>query len=516
MQKFTKFLCLALILLSTIITNAQEFDGYALFNRGNDNTTYLIDKNGDIAHTWSMDRPCNYAVLLMENGNIMRGAINQGNDLNGAAVGGMVQEITPQGDVVWEFVYSNEDHVSHHDITLMPDGNVLLTAWEVKNSTALDAAGYTGNSNVRWPTHFVEVSQIGDSSEGEIVWEWHIWDHLIQDIDETKPNFGVVSEHPELMNINVTTGGGGGPGGGGGGNSGDWFHVNGVNYNAERDQICFSSRFLSEVFIIDHSTTTEEAAGHTGGNAGKGGDFLYRWGNPANYGANGAQQLAGPVHDSRFIPDDGRPRGGFMQFFNNTGINGTSTVDAIELPLSADGYNYDMNADGTFGPDEVTYRHFCEDNANGQSASNSMSNGNVFVNLSQGYMYEADLEGNVIWQYVADSQKAFRYECAHPGVQVLTNTGVIEAQCDAVNSTNEIAAESIKISPNPSTGIFKINGISNEFSLEKITVTDLLGRTIQTLNPVQSIDLAEQAKGLYFLNLYFAEAGVVTKKVIIE
>jgi hypothetical protein len=513
MKNFTKFLCLAALLLVTITTTAQEFDGYALFNRNNDNTTYLIDKNGDIAHTWSLARPCNYAVLLMGNGNIMRGAVNQANILNGAAVGGLIQEIDPQGDVVWEFEYSSSDYVSHHDITLMPDGNVLLTAWEVKGSADLDAAGYTGSSNIRYPTHFVEVSQIGDTSEGEIVWEWHMWDHMIQDEDEDKPNYGNVLEHSELMNINVVTGGGGGGPGGGGG---DWFHVNGVNYAAERDQICFSSRFLSEVFIIDHSTTSLEAAGHTGGNSGKGGDFLYRWGNPENYGAIGSQEISGPVHDARFIPDDGRPRGGFLQFFNNEGVNGNSTVDAIELPLAADGYNYEKNADGTYDPSEASYRHLCEDDASGQSASNSMPNGNVFVNLSQGYMYEADLDGNVIWQYAADSQKAFRYVCDHPGVQVLTNIGVIEEQCSIVNGTNNIAIESIKISPNPSTGIFNVGGISEEYSLEKITVSDLLGREIQSLKQASAVDLTDHAAGVYFINLHFAEAGVVTKKVILE
>src|SRR5690606_34374153 len=58
----------------------------------------------------------------------------------------------------------------------------------------------------------------------------------------------------------------------------DLYHINSIKYNSELDQIAFSSPSLNEIFIIDHSTTTQESAGHRGGRWGKGGDFLYRWG----------------------------------------------------------------------------------------------------------------------------------------------------------------------------------------------------------------------------------------------
>ncbi len=508
MNKFSKLFCLIGILF--IFSNSvqgQEFDGYALYNSFNSNTTYLIDKNGDIANTWSLTRPCNYTVQLMENGNIMRGAVNQSNQINGPAVGGLIQEIDPDGNVVWEFVYSTTDHVSHHDISLMPDGNVLLTAWEVKNSTQLDSMGYTGTSNIRFPTQFIEVSQNGTG--GEIVWEWHLWDHLVQDVDPNKPNYGVVAEHPELMNINVPSSGFGGP------NNGDWFHINGVDYNPELDQIVFSSRFLNEVFIIDHSTTTVEAAGHTGGNSGKGGDLLYRWGNPSNFGASGVQTILGPVHDARWIPDDGRPRGGFIQFFNNDGDGISSTVDALELPFASDGYNYEWTAGQAYEPTGATWRHTCLDNADGQSASNSMPNGNTYVNLSGSYMYEVDVDGNLIWQYNSNSPKGFRYVCDHPGVQTLIAQEVIEDLCEIIDATNEIPKESVQISPNPSKGIFNIDVPIQGYQVANIQVFNLLGDKIQDFENDSTIDLSNSPSGIYFIAIRFDNGQLIANKVSI-
>jgi hypothetical protein len=47
-------------------------------------------------------------------------------------------------------------------------------------------------------------------------------------------------------------------------------HINSVAYNPELDQIMLSVREYCEVWIIDHGTTTAEAASHKGGKRGKG------------------------------------------------------------------------------------------------------------------------------------------------------------------------------------------------------------------------------------------------------
>jgi len=509
MKKLVLSLILALSFSSLYAQTSTEFDGYALYNQQNQNTAYLIDKDGDIAHSWNCNLPCNYTVLLKSNGNIVRGAVNPNNSLGGAAEGGRVQEIAPDGSIVWEFTYSNNSYLSHHDITIVND-NVLLTAWEVKSTSELTQAGFDDASGDKWPTHFVEVANNG-SGGGQIVWEWHLWDHMIQDHDSSKDNFGVVADNPQLMDINMLPEMGGGPGPGPGGNSGDWFHVNGVNYNADLDQIAFSSRHASEVFIIDHSTTSEEAATHFGGNSNQGGDLLYRWGNPSNYGAPGSQQIASAVHDVRWITNDGRPNGGFLQFYNNNGGgNSTSTVDAIETPRN--GYNYDLVPGQAYGPSSYDWRHTCNGYASGQSSHNSMSNGNTFVNMSggqggSGYMYESDSDGNVVWQYNAGgTPKAFRYECKDLGIiALLDNPCVIEETAIAENELLKL-----QISPNPSTGVFNITGIeSKDFT---ITIANAFGQMLKTQQSSR-IDLTDCASGLYFVH-YTDEKGLSTLKSI--
>ena len=437
MKSIKHIIASSLFFLITSISIAQTFDGYALYNRPNHNTTYLIDKNGSIAHSWTCAIVANYTVHLKENGNLVRGGVYWNYQLMAPALSGVIQELDANANIVWEYVYSTSTVVSHHDFAVLPNGNVILTAYEVKTGAELVAAGYSGGTFDMWPTHFIELQPDGNGS-ATIVWEWHMWDHMIQDFDNTKANFGVVANNPELMDVNVNVGTFGG---------GDWFHVNGVDYNPTLDQLVFSSRYTSELYIIDHSTTTAEAASHAGGNAGMGGDFLYRWGNPPNYGSTSPQIIPAAVHDPRWVKA-GRPNEGYIQFFNNDGGgSSSSTVEAINPPLS--GYNYTSLAT----PSVSDWSHTTLAYSQGQSASDRMSNGNTFVNLSFQYMYEVDLSNNVIWQYNGPTAKAFRYQCDYPGITALLGNN----PCGFITGVDEHTEKNVMIFPNPSNGMFKIS-----------------------------------------------------------
>ncbi|MEC9209561.1 MAG: aryl-sulfate sulfotransferase [Bacteroidota bacterium] len=509
---------------SSIFVNGQSFNGFALYNSQGSNTTYLIDENQNIAHTWNMSTECNYTVALKENGNLVRGT--KGNTSvfssgNIAAGGGMVQEIAPDGTIVWEYIYANNDHVSHHDLTLIGD-NVLLTAYEKKTTTELNAAGFDNASSEKWPTHFVELEPDGNGG-ANIVWEWHIWDHMCQNIDPNGPNYiSNISDNPELIDINMIQGGGG-PGGGGG----DWFHVNGVDYNEDLDQIVFSSRFASEIYIIDHSTTTAQAASHSGGNSGMGGDILYRWGNPSNYGMSGAQVIDNAVHDARWITDDGRPNGGYLQIFNNSGVsNNVSAIDGIDTPWDAVTNTYLRVPGQAFAPSSYTTRYECAYSSSGQSASDRMSNGNIYVNASggqggAGVMYEVDaVTEQIIWgPYNADSQKGFRYECDYPGIIALeTYMNTATTSCFTATSINDIN-DIISVSPNPTNGSINIVMNQSASKINAISISNILGQPVynKLINEVGEIilkvDFSEYSEGIYMLNIIHNSGKIDSRRI---
>ena len=398
----TKSLALlfTLFLSITVTLTSQTYNGYTLYSKMGSNKAYLLNMDKTIYHSWTLSPSTGYSTYLLPNQILLRAATYSGNQLNGAAMCGMVQKLDWSGTVIWQYIYSTSTYCTHHDICPMPNGNVLLISYEVKSPTEVTQAGCSQNITM-WPDKIVEVQPSGTNG-GNIVWEWHAWDHLCQNVNAAKNNYVTsISQHPELLNINYNT-------------QKDWMHTNGIDYNPELDQIVFSSHYLNEIYVIDHSTTTAEAASHTGGNSGKGGDILYRWGNPAAYSCGtSANQVFKVVHDAHWI-DSGCPHAGDLVGFNNQGASGNhSCVDRVTPPIN--GYLYNGTPGTAFTPSTYTARHVCLSDASNQSNSQQLPNGNTLVCISTtGYIYEIDSNQTLLWSYTAGGSqaKAFRYtEC---------------------------------------------------------------------------------------------------------
>jgi hypothetical protein len=270
---------LLILCLYSIYANAQTVglfynnpgaeSGYVLFAPGQSDTTYLIDKCGKRVHQWTGSYHPGLAVYLLEDGNLLRCSKPGNNQFMAGGQGGLLEILDWNSNILWSYEISDNNQCQHHDAMQLPNGNILAIVWESHTKIDAMANGRVTMGSEMWSEKLIEIQPIGTDS-GVIVWQWRAWDHLVQDADSTKPNYGVIADHPELLDINMgvlnsTTS--------------DWLHFNSLDYNAELDQIMVSSHEVSEVYIIDHSTTMEEAASHAGGNSGKGGDLLYRWGN---------------------------------------------------------------------------------------------------------------------------------------------------------------------------------------------------------------------------------------------
>lgn len=378
-------------------------DGYTLFAPMQSNITYLIDNSGEIIYTWESDYlPALVSYLLPGNGSIIRTekqpwGTNPTFEAGGGA-GGIVQIIDWNWTVIWRFEYSSSEHVSHHDVEVLPNGNVLVIAWEYKTGEEAIAAGRDPGLLVDgelWPDHIIEVEPTG-AFGGNIVWEWHVWDHLIQDHDPTKDNYGIVANHPELIDLNFETGRA----------KADWNHINSIDYNEDLDQILLSVHGFNEIWVIDHSTTTEEAASHTGGNSGKGGGILYRWGNPQTYRAGDpVDQKFFAQHDVTWIQPD-YPGAGNILVFNN-GLNrpegAYSSVDEIIPPLVSNS-TYFLSPGSAYEPEEQTWIYTAENPTDFYSQSISgaqrLSNGNTLICDGGGTFFEVSSEKETVWEYV--------------------------------------------------------------------------------------------------------------------
>lgn len=367
---------------------ARTINGQILFAPFYSTTTYLIDSTGAINHTWSSAYQPFTEAYWLGNGTILRPILSGG---------GGIQKILWDGTLAWDYRYTVSGCTCHHDIKCLPNGNVLMIVWVTKTRAQAIAAGRnpsTIEGSTFTPDKIIEVKQTGPTS-GEIVWEWNVWDHLIQDYDSSKNNYGVVGDHPELIDINFADT-----------FDFDWLHTNSLDYNATFDQILIDVHNFDEVWVVDHNTTTEEAAGHTGGHYGHGGDLLYRWGNPQAYrrGTSSDQKLFGQ-HDATWIRP-GYPGEGHILVFNN-GYNRPgieySSVDEFAPPVNSAG-DYYLEPGSAYGPENLTWSYTANPltsfYSNVFSSATRLKDGNTLICSGiPGKFFEVTPDGTTVWQY---------------------------------------------------------------------------------------------------------------------
>ena len=365
-----------------LINDTRAFNGYTLFAPKHNTMVYLMDNEGRVVNRWDTEYEPGQSVYLLENGHLLHCCFTKNGNFTRGGEGGRLEEYDWEGNLVWEFEYSTDKVLSHHDIAPLPNGNVLLLAVEYKSQEECIAAGFDPRvlrDGHLFPEHIIEVKKTGPKS-GEIVWKWHVWDHLIQDFDSTKANYGDVSEHPERIDVHGSLRG----------IPAFWNHGNSIDYNADLDQIVLSARGFNEIWVIDHSTTTEEAAGSAG-------DLLWRWGNPiAHKNGRIEDRKLFQQHDARWISND-CPGAGNMLIFNNGLDRGFSSVIEIRPPVDENGryasYDAPIVWEYRADPPEAFY-------SSEISGAHRLPNGNTLICAGcVGNFIEVTPDGKIVWRY---------------------------------------------------------------------------------------------------------------------
>ena len=518
-----------------VISNTEFSDtGYTLFTLHQ--KTYLINNCGEVINEWTSTYLPGNAVYLLENGNLLRCGRTNSNNITFGGVGGRIELFDWDGNLLWGIFIDDINIRQHHDVFPLPNGNILVLAAEVVNQNDAINLGRDPNLLVDgrlFSEKIIEIEPVG-VDQYNVIWEWTVIDHVVQDIDATKSNFNNVGLNEQLLDINFLNGLSGNE---------NWLHVNSIQYNANLDQIILSSRNLSEIYIIDHSTTTAEAATNIGGNSGKGGDFLYRWGNPQSYrqGTEMDRKLYGQ-HYPHWIQNGFTDENKIILF--NNGFLRTpsfSEVFIINPPINTlNNYAYVDNT--AYLPIQPDYIYTNSNNFYSSivSSAQRLQNGNTLICEGRtGEIFEIDVNENIVWEYVtpintndgtvfspsetpvnnltfraikyATDYPAFTNRTLTPGDPIENNPNI--SNCNALSITeNQFNENDVKLYPNPVIDYLTVDYNKN---IDLIEIYSISGQLIKQVVNTKTISFNNITSGLYILKIRSGNA-FLTKKILKE
>lgn len=399
--------------------------GYTLFAaRGR---SYLIDMEGYVVRTWSIGTNPRF---LDYNGHLLDATKDDPSGFQG------FRELDWDGNTVWEYQETRDGYAPHHDWVRIfnPELGQYTTLYIANRTITHEQAIAAGADPANGPYAGSQMDAIVEiDMQGNVIWEWWFFDHVIQDVDPLKPNYvgtgKSVSDYPGRIDINLP----GRP------LRKDWLHCNSLDYNDELDQIVVNS-VQGEFYVIDHAKTfvPGSPAQSLALAAGPDGDFLYRFGDPARYGqgdppsiledwtqsTSGNKQI-GASHDIHWIRP-GLPGAGHFLVFNNgqylfertaqsyvfeidgfRDAGGNDTGSYVNPP-DAGYYTWELPKDThkakKLMSNQITWIYYSKNNqsffSHIGSGAQRLPNGNTLIcAMTEGHLFEVTSDGDVVWEY---------------------------------------------------------------------------------------------------------------------
>ena len=423
--------------------SSRAHEGYTLFSPMLGRNSYLIDMHGRVINMWPYPESWVHPDVreharLLEDGTLLRSYTSPNGRTPAALKAGLFQIVDWDGEVVWEYESPREGYSAHHDFRMIWNPKLgertimYITSREITHQEAilLGVDPELRENYASRPDGLIEINL-----NGNVIWEWNVSDHLVQDINSGLSNYGVIEEHPERLDPNF-----------GRGVSGDWIHANAFDFNETLDHVVINNSSFSEFYVIDHGATfvpgdferSIELA------AGSAGDFIYRWGNSCVYDSgdcpsmtdeglstsNGHQQVFFS-HDIQWIMDrevrlierELPGIGNFLIFNNGARQPGTTFSSVIEIdpydglmelgryiPQVAAGYER-SGVGGGMGaaPQNVSKQivwRFSGTLPNSFYSSyisgvQRLPNGNTLICPgAHGHIFEVTGNGDIVWEYI--------------------------------------------------------------------------------------------------------------------
>ncbi|MCO6161549.1 aryl-sulfate sulfotransferase [Flavobacterium sp. NRK F7] len=361
-------------------------DSYVFAIENGGKNCYLLNKQGYKVKEWLFDLRFGNDIEILPNGELIAMYKQNVSPITIGGAGGIIRILNSDGSTKWDYQCADDEKVAHHDVELLPNGNVLFLVWEkLTPSQALNYGVEVANDI--FPEALFEVNP----QTNQLVWEWHSYNHIVQDTNNTLVNYGQINQYPNRINFSYNER-----------TDGDIMHANGIDYDEEKDVIYMSVNFYSEVWVIDHSTTTMEAASNSGGNYNKGGDLLYRFGNPSAYNHPFGERFLFNNHFPNLIEKEVPGKGNMLIYCNGSNVN-QSTVYELALPQ-----NFELSTTASNEPQMVW--NFTDPDLFYDKISGAvrLKNGNTLITEGDYGYWEVTPDKEVVWKYFGDNRTFWR------------------------------------------------------------------------------------------------------------